>query len=724
MPRRSHALLVALFAFSVPVVTVLAAENLPALRPPSVPLVAHDPYFSVWSPADKLTEAWSSHWTGTTQAICGLARIDGKPFRFAGIAPNSVPAMNQKSLEVWPTRTVYTFETNGVELAVTFLSPLLPDDLDVLGRSVTYISFEARSLDGKQHDVSIYTDFSGEWVVNTADQEVAWSRCRVGGLDALRMGTTAQPILAKRGDDLRIDWGYLYVAVPSDVAHDQVISNHDRARANFVETGALPDSDDMRMPRPARDAWPVMASVLSLEKVGDQRVSRHLLLGYDDLYSIELLQRRLKPYWRKGGADMSDQLRVAEKDYATLVKRCRAFDEELVADLTKAGGEAYARICTLAYRQCLAAHKLAADFDGTPAMFSKENFSNGCIGTVDVIYPACPFFLLFNPGLLEAQLEPVLDYAASARWKWPFAPHDLGTYPLANGQVYGGGERTEENQMPVEETGNMLIMLAAIAKVQGNADFSRPYAPMLSQWAQFLREKGLDPENQLCTDDFMGHLAHNANLSIKAILALGAYGQLCGMLDRHQEAKDYQDLAREMAGKWMSMAADGDHTRLAFDKPGTWSQKYNLIWDDLLGLNLFPPELARSEVAFYLKHTNKYGLPLDSRDDCTKSDWLVWSATLAEQPADFAALINPLARFINDTPDRVPFTDWYSTASGKKRGFQARSVIGGVYAKMLASPDVWKKWSRRSQAKIDQTKIGQHLSGIRFSSEGDFEVRK
>ena len=332
--------------------------------------------------------------------------------------------------------------------------------------------------------------------------------------------------------------------------------------------------------------------------------SRYLMLAYDDLYSIEYFQRKMRPWWRRKGAEANDILRAARREHDALLARSRKFDDELTAALKAAGGDAYAGLATLAYRQTLAAHKLVADADGTPLYFSKENFSNGCIGTVDVFYPMAPFALVFNPLLIRAQLQPLLDYARMERWPWPFAPHDLGQYPQANGQVYGGGERTEQNQMPVEESGNLLILTAALAKAEGNADFAAKYWPVLTKWAEYLKEKGLDPENQLSTDDFAGHLAHNANLSIKAILALASYGRLAEMTGRPQVASEYRRLAQDFAKKWVDLAADGDHYRLAFDKPGTWSQKYNLVWDKLLGLGIFPPEIARKEIAFYLTKQN------------------------------------------------------------------------------------------------------------------------
>ncbi|MHC5543018.1 glutaminase domain-containing protein, partial [Singulisphaera rosea] len=452
------------------------------------------------------------------------------------------------------------------------------------------------------------------------------------------------------------------------------------------------------MPRAVDDERPVMAFVFDLGTVAGTPVSRHVVLAYDDLHAITYFGKPLRPYWRRSGAQAADLLRRSEAEYESLRTRCQAFDDELMADLKQAGGEKYAQLAALAYRQCLAANKLVADSNGQPLLFPKENFSNGCIATVDILFPMDPFFLLFSPTLTKASLAPVLSYAASERWKFPFAPHDLGTYPQANGQVYGGGERTEENQMPVEESGDMILLVAALARLEGNADFASAYWPQLSKWAHYLEEKGFDPENQLCTDDFAGHLAHNVNLSAKAILAMGAYGLLCDLRGEKAEAARYHELAKELAGKWAKTADDGDHFRLAFDRSGTWSQKYNLVWDRLLGLDLFPAEVIRKELTFYLKNQDRYGLPLDNRQPYAKLDWTVWTATMADTRAEFEAIVGPLYDFLNDSPDRVPMSDWYWTKDSKHVGFQARSVVGGVFIKLLSDRATWTKWSGRDRA--------------------------
>ena len=666
-------------------------------RPPAVPLVTHDPYFSAWSVSDELTETEVRHWTGTNYGLCGLVRIDGQTFRCIGTNPSDVPAMAQTGLEVTATRTTYAFEAVGVHLSLTFLSPLLPHDLDILARPVTYLTWEARATDGGTHEVAVYLHVQGEWVVNTASQAVVSARYHQPGMDVVRMGSVKQPILETAGDNLRIDWGYVYLAVPQEPGSITALIEADPGRQAFAETGTLPDADLIAAPRPAHDGWPVLACALMLGAVSATPVSRHVLLAYDDVFSIEYFYRKIRPYWRRDGWGIAELLQAAARDYPALTTRCADFDAEIAQDLLQVGGEKFAALCALAFRQCIAAHKLAVDFDGTALFLSKENFSNGCIATVDVTYPSAPFFLLFNSDLLRAMLTPILDYANTSHWRFPFAPHDLGTYPLCNGQVYGGGERSEVDQMPVEECGNMLILVAALTQVDGDTQYAEKYWPLLALWADYLREEGLDPENQLCTDDFAGHLAHNVNLSLKAIMGLGSFAGLCKKTGRAEEAAAYRRTAQTMADEWVQMASDGDHYRLAFDKPGTWSQKYNLVWDTLLGLHLFSPEVARKEVAYYKTKQNVYGLPLDSRSDYTKLDWIVWTATLAEDPADFAALTEPLYTWADETPARVPLTDWYWTTDGKKAGFQARSVVGGLYIPLLKDAGIWSKWTARAK---------------------------
>ncbi|WP_254062070.1 glutaminase family protein [Acidobacterium sp. S8] len=669
----------------------MQAQEPVTARTPATPLVLHDPYFSVWSFNDALTDGPTRHWTGTHQQMSGLVRIDGKTFRFLG-DDRDTTALKQVSRAIWPTRTIYDFEDAGIHLTLTFFTPALPQDLDILSRPVTYVSWDVRSTDGQPHNVSVYFDATAQLATNTDDDTVVWGRERVGDMQALRIGTNAQPVLAKSGDNLRIDWGWFYLAVPPQPGTETAASNWE-AREQFAKGGSLPTTDDLDMPAAVKHGQPLLAVRFDLGSVGSATVSRRVLLAYDDRFSIEYLNRKLRAYWRRNGMTTAEMLEKAESEESSLRTKAETFDKELVTDLTQQGGSHYAQLATLAFRQTIAAHKLVTDVDGKPMLFSKENFSNGCIDTVDVTYPSAPFFLLLNPKLLQAQLDPMLEYASLPRWRWPFAPHDLGQYPLANGQVYGGGERTEEDQMPVEESGNLIILTNALAHAQGSAAFAEKYWPVLTKWAEYLKEKGLDPENQLSTDDFAGHLPHNTNLSIKAIDALGSYAQLAEMLGKKQEAAEYRKLAQQMAAKWKEMAVDGDHYKLAFDQQGSWSQKYNLVWDRVLGLHLFSPQIVDQEMAFYLKHQNEFGLPLDNRKTYTKLDWIVWTATLSDKQSDFIALTDPLYKYMTESPTRVPLSDWFETTDGRQVGFQARSVVGGVYMKMLADPAMWKKWA-------------------------------
>lgn len=662
-----------------------AAES---LRPPAVPLVTHDPYFSIWSPADQLTDADTVHWTGKPHRLCSLVRIDGKAFRLMGKEPAVLPALPQTGLEVLPTRTIYSFDGAGIRLTLTFMTPALPDDLDVLSRPVTYLTFSARATDGATHAVAFYQDGAAEIVVNEPQQQVDCSKPGGVGLEVMRLAASEQAVLGKRGDDQRIDWGAFYLAAP---AGEKVSSNilHARvARDTFAAGGEFP-LVKMSMPQKAADA-PVAALVMDCGKVGTGPVSRWLMFAYDDELSIRYFKQDLRPYWRRNISGAAELLKKATADYPALAARCAAFDQRLMADLRQAGGEKYAQLCALAYRQTLAGNKICADANQQPLMFPKECFSNGCIATVDVLFPQAPFFLVFSPALTKAMLMPVLDYAASPLWPYGYAPHDLGIYPHATGQVYGMDGK-DGDRMPVEECGNMLIILAALAKQQGNADFAKPYWPMLTKWADYLVKEGLDPQNQLCSADMFGHLPRNANLALKAIIGIGGFSQLCTLNGKPDDAANYLKIARDYAAKWQVLAKDDDHTRLAYDQPGSWSMKHNLIWDSVLGLNLIPESVGDAEIAWYLKVQKPYGLPVDHRTDTCLIDWALWSIALARSGKDFQALFGPIWNYANETPSRVPLSDWFVTTDARHKGFQARPVVGGIFIRMLASPALWRR---------------------------------
>nr|WP_245752626.1 glutaminase family protein [Chitinophaga arvensicola] len=785
-------------------------------KAPAYPLITHDPYFSIWSATDDLTASATKHWTGASQSLTGLVKVDGVTYRilgqqeqsYTGIAPTSeeqaytvkytesapgadwmqasfddkawktgkapfsdnesaggthwtsrelwtrrvfdagdvsatdlflkishddnikvylngeeiyahegwlnqyiyrpiksklkkkgnvlaiqilntaggafldagisrlAPAPGNKGIEtavqtavnINATQTSYNFTCGKADVTLTFTSPLLMDDLMLISRPVSYISYKVVSNDNAPHQVQVYFGASTNVSVNTPGQPVVTSKYTNGQLSILKAGTKEQPVLQKKGDDLRIDWGYMYVAAPTAAHPIQYISTPGDAMAAFASGTTASTKKDKAL---------VLSTAVNLGAVAATPKEQVFLLGYDDLFALQYFQTNLKAWWKNDATQTIDkQLNTAYTDYASIIDRCTKFNQQLHDDAVKAGGDEYAKLCELAYRQAVSGHKLVKSPQGEILFLSKENFSNGCINTVDITYPSAPLFLIYNPDLLKGMMNGIFYFSESGKFKEPYAAHDLGTYPLANGQAYGEG-------MPVEESGNMLILAGAITRSEGNADYAKKHWQTLTTWAEYLQREGFDPANQLCTDDFAGHLARNTNLSLKAIAGIRAYAMMARQLGYNDIADKYEKSAKEMAANWVKLADDGDHFSLAFESKNTWSQKYNMVWDKVLHFDLFPASVYKKETNFYLTKQQQYGLPLDSRKTYTKSDWIMWTAVLTDNAKDFNAFVAPLTTYVTGTTTRVPLSDWHETTNGKMVGFQARSVVGGYFMKML-----------------------------------------
>jgi len=576
----------------------------------------------------------------------------------------------QKDVEITATRTIYNFQAGKVDLKLTFTSPLLMDDLNLLARPVSYITYQVKANDGKQHAVKVFLSAASNIAVYKPSQEVVAEKYETDKLAVLKAGTVEQPMLQKGADDMRIDWGYFYVASLKKDQSQQFVSPMATAVDDFRKGNTNSKS--------TRGTALSLNTIIPFGTVGDKEVERFVELGYDEIYAIQYFKKDLRPWWNNSGKEtIENQLTLAANEYRSVMDRCVAFDKQVYTDALKSGGKEYAHLTTLAYRQSIAAHTLVKSPQDELLWLSKENNSGGFINTVDVTYPSAPLYLIYNPELLKGMLTGIFYFSESGKYPHPWAAHDLGTYPLANGQTYG-------EPMPVEESGNMIILTAAISKVQGDASYARKHWKTLTTWVDYLVKDGFDPKTQLCTDDFAGHLARNVNLSVKAIVGIACYAQMAEAIGETETAKKYRAIAEEMVPKWMEMADAGDHYALTFDDKNTWSQKYNLIWDKVLGLNLFPQKVYNTEIKYYLTKQSRFGIPLDSRKAYTKNDWILWTATFAPTREEFEALVHPVYNHAIQTESRVPLNDFYDANTGIRENFKARSVVGGFYMKMLS----------------------------------------
>ena len=637
-------------------------------RPVAVPLFTVDPYFSIWSCADKLYNGCTKHWTEKPWPIFVGVYIDGVAHVVAGTDEDYKTLrsrIHQTDLQITPLSSIYTFENEIAKVKLTFTTPLLLDRLDILSRPVSYMAYEVEVKKEAVEDVQFVFGISSQGCVNRHDQNIAFKKTPV----SLSCGNIVQNPLAESGDRVTIDWGYLHLC-----DKDAYIAGPPKMHGGIQAIGRSTDTRKITHNFSLNKIYNAHSDMPYLYTVKDE-LSGVIAVAYDEIKPIEYFYTQVDEYYTKYFDSFEDMVKAAVKEYPEIKKMCDEFDSRLLAESQKLS-ETYAYITSLAYRQAIAAHKLIEDTEGNIVFLSKEDDSNGCIGTLDVTYPSIPLFLKYNPELVKGMLRPIIKYANSEEWTFDFTPHDVGRYPIANGQVYGNNKF--KYQMPVEEAGNMLLCLAAIKKYKnGDTELFDANKELMTGWVNYLLEYGYDPADQLCTDDFAGRLARNCNLSLKAILGIAAYADLSG-------DASYMETARQWAKNWEKDAkADHIGTRLTFDKGESWSMKYNIVWDNLLGYGIFSDEVKKNEIKVYAEKMNRYGVPLDSRATFTKIDWLMWSTCIWDDKEYFELVCNAIANMLNETTDRVPMTDWYDTKTAEYRAFINRSVVGGLFINLL-----------------------------------------
>jgi hypothetical protein len=666
-----------------------AALKTTPIRPPATPLVVRSPYLSSWQRSTASAGTWQTFWNGETTAMAGIARIDGTSSAFAG-DPSIGPAgavLEQTHLTLTATRSVFTMQGHGVQITLEYLSPIEPGDLQRQSIPMGWVLVSARSIDGAPHRVSLYLDVSGEWLSGDPSQQFTWAPVSVpysgGAIQAWTMQLAEQQILTEI--DNRAQWGTIILATPQAPGLSYQSGPSGTVRTQFVDQGALLDTDDTAYTSIGGDGYPSFGFALDLGQVGSRPQTRQFSLGHVRTPLVSYLGTPLQPLWTEYFSDWQQMLAFFHADIAGARKRANTLDAKVSADARKAGGAEYEALCVLSLRQAYGATELALGPDNTPWAFLKEISSDGDTSTVDVIFPASPVWIYLDPQYLSLLLRPIFGYAASGRWTARFAPHDLGPYPAAPGYPHNGGEN-----MPIEESGNMIIMAAAYTRAAPGTTalvYLQAHYRWLKRWADYLVDALPDPGMQNQTDDFAGRIAHSVNLALKGIVAVAAMGQIAEACGERADAIHFRHKARQFIAYWLRHApAHGQrHLGLTYRRPGrrnrAWGTTYNAYPDALLGTGLVPDSVAAEQAAFYRTKMNRFGLPLQTPHRYGKTDWEMWLAAWLHRHPIAQELIEREYRYANTTRSRVPFCDLYSTVSGDQvYGFQARPVQGGIFA--------------------------------------------
>lgn len=625
------------------------------IKLPCYPLVTIDPFMSIWSKTERLYESDTILWCNIKKRMSGIIVIDGKDYRFMGLG--NEPVIEQTNLDVTPLITTYTFQNEHIILTVKFWTPLFVDDLYQLSLPCSFIECNAKSADGKTHRVIVKISLGKEFCYDKIPKPITRKVVNQGGLDFAVMCRKAQKPASKSGDLVSADWGYICL-------HGEHIAS------SFVTESGI-------------------------SAYGEAEETCRFIIAYDDIKSIEYMGKKYSGLWTERYHSIGNAIKYCNDNNDKLYQKALLWNDRILHD-ARDFGEDYQAILTAAYRQILAGHKLIRNDKGELLYFSKECNSNGCINTVDVSYPAIPFFLIYKPELIKGMMTGIFEFSRMNVWKFDFAPHDIGTYPIANGQAYGLYNTYNtfkssiyklrrdvynfNSQMPVEECGNMLIMAYTHFLYSGDSSVIEGNYDILLKWAEYLKNVGIELQNQLCTDDFAGHSEKNINLAIKGIMGLAAFSKIS---DAMNIPNTFMETAQDYANELMKFALPNGSLPFAEGDADTWSLKYNLVWDKLLQFNLFSKDLYKAEIEVYHTKINKYGVPLDYRKAFTKTDWMMWASALDDGEETTKVLAKAIRKFLAETVDKVCFSDWIDTDAPTHHEFNHRTVQGGLWLPIL-----------------------------------------
>ncbi|KAF4121773.1 protein of unknown function (DUF1793) [Geosmithia morbida] len=692
------------------------------LRPPVLPLLVRTPYLSTWLPNARSPpwESWPIFWTGEQVGLSVMVSIpdSGQVFPLLGRPQDSLPSdlplsepkHHDISFDASTTNITYHlqlgFDASAFAyVTLSFLSPVTPTSVFRQSLPAAYVTIY---VEGPAR-VNVYADLNGKWISGKDDSAIIWNFDQRGqsqassAIKSWKVSRETEQLFTETND--RAEWGTLYFSGPETAAHQSGPS--DLLRQTFARLKQLSNTTDEDY-RQIMDREPVFAFSTSLEPGYYEASEKNSVTFTVGLVQDPVAQfaaarglTEMRPFWKSLIPDEADMINFHYHDFGKASFLASNYSARLDFDARLVGSESYPDLVALSARQVLG----ATTFSGTPQdpiLFLKEISSNGNFQTVDVIYPAFPFFLYTNPTWLTYLLEPLLEYQLSGQYPRNYSIHDIGTH-FPNGTGHSDGN---DEYMPLEECGNMLIMALAVVNAigeepvlmeltpsasseavfhqpllagQSGPRFARKWAKksysLWKLWADYLVRETLIPENQLCTDDFAGLLPNQTNLALKGIIGLRAMSDIAAIVGNEQDAEHYKNISVSYINKWQEygISRDGTHAKLGYEWFGSWTTLYNLFADTLLCFHnpandledgedttqspigakpqpehFIPDKIYSMSSQWYPNVMQKYGLPLDSRHLYAKSDWELFAASVASTKTR-EEIIERVGLWINET---------------------------------------------------------------------------
>lgn len=680
-----------------------AAAAASQLRPPVLPLAVRNPYLSLWYNAR--TEPWKNwpmFWTGEEIGLSVIARSPSKSKVYplvgrtsdsllpvaAGSGYNySEPVFNGFQFDAHSTTLSYSLGTT-TQVKLYFSSPITGDSIMRQGLPASYLEVKVSGSE----DLEVYVDVNGMWLTHDTNATIQWDRQNSSTLQSWSISRQTQLLFTENSD--RAEWGTLYFTAPAEDDVSYQSAGSESLRKWFAANGTLQNTSSNSF-RSSTDNEPVFAYSklfsLSSGKAGSDSVLFTLAFSQDPIVQFAgkdgYLARR--PLWTQYFNSAAEMISFHYEDYATVSAIASVFSKKLAAEAAALVSSTYADIVALSARQTLG----GTYFSGTPTdpiLNLKEISSDGNFQTVDVMFPALPFFLYLNASWVSYLLEPLLENQLAGLYPNKYSMHDLGShFPNATGHPDG-----KDEQMPLEECGNMLVMALAYSQSLNSTTAAQNWINkdgryvLWKQWTQFLVDESLVPANQLSTDDFAGRLENQTNLAVKGIIGIRAMAELSAFMGEDQDAKQYRLIADSYMPQWKeyALSRDGTHTKLAYNWQGSWGSLYNAYADSLLCFHVaeppfLPHDIYTKQSKWYDLVHQRYGLPLDSRHIYTKSDWELWTAAISSEGTR-ATIVEAMGSWVNETTTDRPFTDLYDSNTGGWPGinFMARPVVGGHFS--------------------------------------------